>query len=221
MHRGYIKIWRKITEWEWWDDHLTFWFFIHLIFMANWEDKQWHGITIKRGQFVSSIENLRFQHGHGKRKKRLTTKQVRTLISRLKTTNELASESNSQFTLYTIVKYNDYQDINSTNTSEVASEVASEGQAKGKRRATTKELIRINKNVNKAFVPPTLLEVQTYCKDRSSVIDPELFFMTYDSQDWIKANGQPVKNWKSTLVTWEKREQDKYNVAKKENPHEI
>lgn len=140
MHRGYIKIWRCIEDWEWIDHPLTFWFFIKLIFLANWEDKRWQGILIERGQFVSSVENLRFKQGHGKRKKRLTTKQVRTLISRLKTTGELASQSTSQYTLFTVVNYRKYQDHDSTMTSERANETASEGQARGKPRATTKEL---------------------------------------------------------------------------------
>lgn len=109
MHRGYIKIHRKIEEWEWFDDSLTVWFFIRLMMKANWEDKLWHGIIIKRGQFVSSIEHLRFSHGTGRLAKRLSTKTVRTLLQRLKNTNELASQSTNNYTLFSIVNYKKYQ----------------------------------------------------------------------------------------------------------------
>jgi len=62
-----------------------------------------------------------------------------------------------------------------------------------------------NKPKKKRFTPPSLEQVKEYCKERKSHIDPETFWNTYESSDWIKANGLPVKNWKATLVTWEKR----------------
>ncbi len=57
----------------------------------------------------------------------------------------------------------------------------------------------------KGFIPPTLEEIITYCKERNNKIDPEVFFHTYKSQGWIKTNGQPILNWKSTIITWEKK----------------
>ena len=52
---------------------------------------------------------------------------------------------------------------------------------------------------------PTLNQIIEYCKETNSHIDPEFFFNHYESTDWIKANGQKVKNWKATIKTWEKR----------------
>lgn len=70
-----------------------------------------------------------------------------------------------------------------------------------------------NRNIvdNKVFRKPTLDQVKNYCVEIKSKIDPEIFFHNYESTGWIKANGQKVKNWKSTLKTWEKR-----NLAKDE-----
>lgn len=73
-----------------------------------------------------------------------------------------------------------------------------------------------NEDVNikykgRRFIRPTLEQVKDYCKETGSKVDPEIFFHNYESTDWIKANGQKVKNWKSTLKTWEKR-----NLAKEE-----
>jgi hypothetical protein len=154
MNRGYIKIWRKIQDWEWYDEPLTLWFFIHLIFMANWENKRWHGTEVKRGQFISSIEGLRLSYRIGKRKCRMSTKEVRVQLDRLIGTNELAKEGTSKFTLFNIVNYNKYQDINSI-TEE--SERANEGQTKGKQRATTKEYknIRIDTKEGGEVEKPT------------------------------------------------------------------
>ena len=58
----------------------------------------------------------------------------------------------------------------------------------------------------KAFVPPTLEEVQAYCKQRNSPVDPKVFFEYFDAGHWIDSEGKPVKNWKQKIITWEGRE---------------
>ena len=55
---GFVKIDRKITEWEWYKVVNTRALFEHLIYIANYEDKKWQGITIQRGQVVTSIKSL-------------------------------------------------------------------------------------------------------------------------------------------------------------------
>lgn len=61
------------------------------------------------------------------------------------------------------------------------------------------------KEKNKRFTPPTLEEVQAYCKERKNNVDAERFVDYYASQKWKKANGQPVADWKACIRTWEKR----------------
>ena len=56
---------------------------------------------------------------------------------------------------------------------------------------------------------PTLAQVTEYSQSRGSKSDPEAFFAYYDSQGWITARGNPVTNWKSLYVNWEKRERPK------------
>ena len=61
------------------------------------------------------------------------------------------------------------------------------------------------KDKDNIYRRPTLNQIIEYCKETNSHIDPEFFFNHYESTDWIKANGQKVKNWKATIKTWEKR----------------
>ena len=56
------------------------------------------------------------------------------------------------------------------------------------------------------FIPPTIEEVAEYCNQRNSDIDPEEFWAYYASQNWKKANGRPIKDWKLCVITWEKKE---------------
>lgn len=54
------------------------------------------------------------------------------------------------------------------------------------------------------FLPPTLKEVEEYCKSRNSSVDPKAFWEYFNEGKWKDAKGQPVRNWKQKLLTWEK-----------------
>ena len=58
----------------------------------------------------------------------------------------------------------------------------------------------------KRFVPPTLEEVRAYVKERNSLVDPIKFFEYYETGGWKDSKGNPVRNWKQKLLTWEKKD---------------
>ncbi len=60
----------------------------------------------------------------------------------------------------------------------------------------------------KQFVPPTLEEVEAYCRQRNSPVDPKVFFEYFDAGHWIDSEGKPVTSWKQKLITWEGRERN-------------
>lgn len=55
----------------------------------------------------------------------------------------------------------------------------------------------------KAFMPPTLPEVQEYVKERGLMIDPAAFFDYFTEGEWKDSEGKPVKNWKQKALTWD------------------
>lgn len=59
------------------------------------------------------------------------------------------------------------------------------------------------------FVPPSLTDVAAYCRSRNSPVDPVKFFEYFEAGDWRDAKGQPVKNWKQKLLTWENQEKQR------------
>lgn len=65
----------------------------------------------------------------------------------------------------------------------------------------------------KQFIPPTLEEVQEYCLQRNSSVDPKKFWDYFDTGDWKDSEGKPVKNWKQKLITWEGRDKDGKSVS--------
>jgi hypothetical protein len=54
------------------------------------------------------------------------------------------------------------------------------------------------------FAPPSIEEVAQYCQERRNGIDPEAFVAFYASKGW-KVGGASMKDWKSPVITWEKR----------------
>ena len=59
------------------------------------------------------------------------------------------------------------------------------------------------KKERKRFIPPTVEEVEEYCRQRNNTIDAEEFVAFYDSKDWMVGKNKMV-SWKSAIITWEK-----------------
>jgi hypothetical protein len=99
---GWIKLHRKITDWEWFEDKNTFIVFITLLLMANHKEKKYKGIVVKIGTIVTGRDILA-------RQTKLSVQQIRTALNKLKLTNEITIETSSQGTVIEIVNYKKYQ----------------------------------------------------------------------------------------------------------------
>lgn len=143
MCDSFIILNRKVTQWEWYHDHKMYKLFIHCLLKANWKDKKWMGITIKRSSFITSLQKLSEETG-------LTVKEVRGALSRLEVTGEIilnkpeSEKKGKPYTLVTVCKYDIYQ----SSSSNKGTGRAQEGQAEGTGRATTKEDNNINNDNN-------------------------------------------------------------------------
>src|SRR3990167_3464871 len=103
---GWIKLHRKLIQWEWIDEPNMVWLFLKCLLLANHKDEKWHGITIKKGSFVTSYANLASRKGH------ISIQNIRTLINHLKSTNEITTKTSNQYTIVTVKNYDEYQGIN-------------------------------------------------------------------------------------------------------------
>lgn len=59
----------------------------------------------------------------------------------------------------------------------------------------------------KRFTPPTVEEVKAYCEERNNGIDAERFVDFYASKGW-RVGKEPMKDWKASVRTWEKRNRE-------------
>ncbi len=63
---------------------------------------------------------------------------------------------------------------------------------------------RERKRAQTRFSPPTIAEVQDYCRERGNNIDASRFVDFYASKGW-KVGSSPMKDWKAAVRTWEQR----------------
>lgn len=68
------------------------------------------------------------------------------------------------------------------------------------------------------FTPPTLSEVEVYCKERGSHIDPQRFVDFYTAKGWLVGKSK-MKDWKAAVRTWEQREAEQ-QPAREQRPKE-
>lgn len=68
------------------------------------------------------------------------------------------------------------------------------------------------KKTRKRFSPPTIQEVEEYCKERNNGISAESFVAFYESKGW-KVGNSPMKDWKAAIITWEKRNSNNTNYG--------
>jgi hypothetical protein len=61
-----------------------------------------------------------------------------------------------------------------------------------------------NRAKSTRFVPPTLEEVQEYCKERNNNVDAERFIDFYESKGWMVGKNK-MKDWKASVRTWERQ----------------
>lgn len=120
---GFVVMYRKFRDWEWYTDSKTKAVFIELILSASFRDSSFQGYEVKRGSLVTSIHSLAVTLG-------LTDKEVRTALNHLKQTGEVAIKTTNKFSIITVKNYNLYQDEGKQEVKQKAIEGHAEGKQK-------------------------------------------------------------------------------------------
>ena len=99
---GYIKLNRSFLKWEWYSDINMRVVFIHCLLSANWQDKKWRGIVIKKGSFITSRAKFAKEIG-------LSPWQVLRCWNKLELTGEITKKSTSEYTLIIVNNWDKFQ----------------------------------------------------------------------------------------------------------------
>lgn len=221
---GWIKIYRELLQWEWFEKAEMVQLFIYLLLKVNCEDKQWQGIVIKRGQVVTSNSTIR-------RDLKLSEQQIRTCIKRLISTGEITYKSTSRYTIITICNYDKYQEnkmcINEQNNEQTNTQATNKQQTNNEQTTTTKEYNNIKeKNISKdilkkksritavslsfeqrkdIFIEQVAPYTETY---GASMVGDFIAYWTEPNRSQTKMRYELERTWdvERRLSTWEKKE---------------
>lgn len=205
----FIKLNRKILKWRWYQDANTYRVFVHLLLTANVTDRDFEQVTVKRGQLVTSV-------AHISRDLKISVKSVRTALEHLKSTNEVAIQTTSKYSIITINNYNEYQ--------KVANNWANEGQTRGKRGANEgqqykndKECKRMIKNEREDTLAPlgrfkNVFLIQNELDELKRKFPNDYETKIERLSRYLKSTGKHYDNHFATLLDWlEKDSNDKRN----------
>jgi len=176
MDNTYIKLFRKIEEWEWYMDIPTKVLFLHLLIKATYTDKKWKWSEIKKWTLITWRQKLSRETG-------LTVQQIRTALNKLKSTNEITTKSTNDYTVIEIQNWELYQD---KSTNEITNEQPTSNQ-----RATTiqeskegnKERNIVNSNIEISIskevvkkwplqeITQAIEEIKSFCREHQIIYD--------------------------------------------------
>ena len=138
---GWVKSYRKFTEWEWYIIPHMFHLFHHILYKANHKEQKWQGIDIKRGQLVTGRKTLSIETG-------ISEQSVRTCLLRLEKTGELTIKSTNKYSIITIINYNSYQ-LNDDSINQVSNQQSTSNQPATNQQLTTNKKYKNEKNEKK------------------------------------------------------------------------
>jgi len=188
MRNGWIKLHRSLLDWEWYDDINAKILFLHCVLKANHSDKKWRGVTIKRGQFYTSLDTLSKELG-------LSVQKIRTAISKLESTGEITSKQHAKARMVTVINYDQHQADNK--------EITRNQQGSNKEVTTTKK----NKNKKKE---KNTKDVTNPASDNADDLEPhyvtrkgrkltgkrlETFNRFWDAFDYRKDKSSAADSW--------------------------
>lgn len=101
-NEGYIKLYRSLLDWEWFHDVNVRLVFVYMLLAANYRPKAVRATLVGRGQFLTSYAKIAQKNG-------LTVSQVRTAVSKLRLTGEVATCFKGGGLLVSVINYEKYQ----------------------------------------------------------------------------------------------------------------
>ena len=108
MKQGFIKIDRQILEWRYHDCYYAFTIWMHILLLANWTDGYFKGNPIKRGELVTSINNLMLVTGIK------SDNTIRKWLKVFESEDMISLKSTNKYTHINIVNYDKFQDAGET-----------------------------------------------------------------------------------------------------------
>ena len=178
---------------------------------ANYCEREFENITVKRGQLVTSRKQLADETG-------ISEQSIRTALVHLKSTNEITTRATSKFTIITIVNYEEWQ--STTNISTNDQPTTNQQSTNDQPQCNNNNNIKKNNNSNNllplseveriaklfesicvSFPKPILNEVAKAVADKEIEFDYESLFKKAERSDFLSGrNGKAERRFTADWV---------------------
>lgn len=112
---GYIKLNRNLLRWEWFGNDNALLVLVRLTLKAAWRDTQYQGVALKRGQVITTLQEIVDES-------QLTKQQVRTALERLEATHKITHTATNKFSIITLLDYDCFFENNTQNSTQTTHE---------------------------------------------------------------------------------------------------
>lgn len=165
MKQGFIKIDRQILEWRYHDCYYAFTIWMHILLLANWTDGYFKGNPIKRGELVTSINNLMLVTGIK------SDNTIRKWLKVFESEEMISLKSTNKYTHINIVNYNKFQDVGETLAELNAQQSAYQTAHQSAQRSA--DNIRIIRNIrSKEDINTTCPEQTSFASEQATGLPP-------------------------------------------------
>jgi hypothetical protein len=154
MKQGFVKIDRQILEWRYHDCYYAFTIWMHILLLANWTDGYFKGNPIKRGELVTSINNLMLVTGIK------SDNTIRKWLKVFESEDMITLKSTNKYTHINIVNYDKFQDVGETLAELNAQQTAYQSAYQSAQRSA--DNIRIIRNIRSKE------DINTNCPEQTS-----------------------------------------------------
>jgi hypothetical protein len=185
-----IPLHSKIVDWEWFKEPTVLQVFIYCLINAQRKESKIMGHIIERGSFRTTLKDI-------SEATNLSNQQTRTVIEKLKSTNNIGVKTTNKFTIITICNYDNYNDsFQIINKEEVSTS--------NKQLTNKKGVKATNKKVS--FNDSEIYDLKAFA-DAFPDWSKEQKRYYYDAASSYSDEGNKYINWKSAINNWALRDE--------------
>lgn len=206
---SWVKIHRQILDSEVFASEKQLKVWLWLLLKARYEDG-FISIRVGAGQQTIKLKKGQMLFGRFSAEEQLSINgsTIYKIIKKFEQNKMILLESNSHYTLITIVKYSEYNDSDTKGSNQVTTE-----EQQSNNRVTTEEHKEESKEgkeykESKEVLPPSEIEVVSYfVKNGYTEASGKKAYNYYSTANWKDSKGKKVKNWKQKMIgVWFKEE---------------
>ena len=216
---GYVKVFRSI-----WDnpvvskdaDHIAIWLYLltHATYCGTTVMFAGQRIYLNPGELTTGRKVLSHRLS-------VSESKVQRVLNAFKRAQIIDQRTDHQCRLITIINWDEYQD----SPLKVNNEKTVSGLKVPKNRTTSEQRVNTNqkrkkerKKEERGPSPVSLSEISSYVREHKLNVKPDVFYAYYEENGWQKKNGQPVSDWRKTLLTWHAREKKQIKCEPEYSP---